>query len=186
MAHIEPVKVATGMGFLFLLLIAALAYNMGGTAEESRDNQQFLWTQARVDAATQRVRKCESLYRKIETQKMTAEEVQKEVSASLEETTAEIERLRMVVNERSEKLKSCERAKTEEADRFESSPDQTAELRIQNTLAEIAAANRTLDSVVQNRTNDERHLLRLLLAFRRANEAMSPTANKKPSAPAFS
>jgi hypothetical protein len=170
---IDPRKVGAGMVLLVLLLIMALAYNMGGSAQENRDLPLIGVTNSRIVSTSRRLSQCRDKVARLQDgQRRHAEEVAQEVQDSIDSLTSDSAALEQHVADLKLRVDTCQGTKEREQSEFDDGPENNVDDRIRSLNVEIAAANQTLDAVVATRVGDDQDMLRVLLALRRANAAM--------------
>eukprot|EP00672_Neobodo_designis_P028334 CAMPEP_0174844700 /NCGR_PEP_ID=MMETSP1114-20130205/11261_1 /TAXON_ID=312471 /ORGANISM="Neobodo designis, Strain CCAP 1951/1" /LENGTH=230 /DNA_ID=CAMNT_0016078943 /DNA_START=45 /DNA_END=734 /DNA_ORIENTATION=+ len=172
---VDPRKVGAGMAVLVVFLVMALAYNMGGSAQESKDAPLIDMTNGRVTATQRRLNQCRDKVGRLQDEQRHTDDVAKEVQHSVDTLRADSDVLQQNVLDLRARVDTCQKTKDSEQSDWDDSPDSTVEDRIRQLNTEIAAANQTLDTVIANRVADDQDMLRLLLALRRANAAMVET-----------
>jgi len=170
---VNPRLVGIGMLTLVLVLIIALAYNMGGSAQESKDTPLIELTGQRITTTSRRLAQCKGKLDRLQGEQRHTDDVAAEVQHTIDGFASDTKVLEAALVSLQSQLDTCQKTKDAEQTAWDDGPENTMEDRIRQLQSEVAAANQTLDSVVMNRIEDDQDMLRLLLAFRRANEALA-------------
>lgn len=171
---------ALGVGFVaaFVFLVAALAYNMGATAEESRGEAAAARLTARLDSSVTRLRGCERTLQAVKNTANATATMTTRVREQASQLRTENQQAERGIELAQKSVRECEQDNARDRERLTGTSEINATAAILRMQYEVLALQHALSDVNASIYQAHDRRVALLVAYRRANLYLAELANE--------
>lgn len=183
MSKVSPRTVGIIFGSIFIFLICALAYNMGGSSEQAKTSDHLFLLKQRLDRETDRKASCSESLAKLKDETNVAESATAGLQDALESTQNRIQEVQINLAKAQKSLTECEADLEKRHEELRNSPTSNLPDRVAKARNAVIAAQKHLIEVNTTRSIGDKNLLRLIFSYIQANTAMSKQLKAKQQSP---